>query len=83
LTASRGGRLDHLIKPKRLREAIVVFSENEADRLNLDIDHDDSHAANPAIKKQNFALLIHGIQPKGSKASQALSALKGKGSYKR
>ena len=83
LTASRGGRLDHLIKPKRLREAIVVFSENEANRLNLDIDHDDSHAANPAIKKQNFALLIHGIQPKGSEASQALSALKRKGSYKR
>jgi hypothetical protein len=83
LTASRGGRLDYMIEQHNLREAIVVFSTDEADRLNLEIDHDDSHAANPANRLNNFALLIHGIQPAGSDAAKALKELKGKGSYRR
>ena len=86
LTASRGGRCDHLIKPRRLREAIVVKHPEDAEAMGLEIDHDDSHAANPATRKQNFALLIHGRQPPGSEASQALKRMKAEGisfSYKR
>ncbi len=83
LTASKGGRLDNLIGKHRLRYAKVVYTEAEAQRLNLDIDHDDTHVANPALKNQSFALLIHGVQPAGSDAGKAVRALKGKGSYRR
>jgi hypothetical protein len=54
------------------KEALVVFSEQEAIDKGLEIDHDDTHAA---FGKENFALLIHGTQPKGSAASIALSAI--------
>lgn len=83
LTASFGGRKDALISDNQLRYAKVVYSEDEANYLGLEIDHDDSHAANPLKWDDPFALLIHGIQPKGSLASKVLSALKGKGSYTR
>lgn len=83
LTASRGSRADNLIGKHKLREAKVVFTEQEAADLGWDIDHDDSHAAMPSLAKQSFALLIHGVQPKGSDASKALVALKGRGSYSR
>ena len=83
LTASRGGRLDHMIDLYNLREAVVVFSEQQADELGLEIDHDDSHAAKPSMRNQDFALLIHGTQPAGSEAATALKELKGKGSYSR
>jgi len=79
LTASRGGHRDDLIDTYKLRETIVVYSESEADRLGLEIDHDDSHAANPATRNENFALLIHGSQPPGSDASKALQVLKKSG----
>jgi hypothetical protein len=81
LTASRGGREDHLIDQHELRESIVVFSEEEAEARGLEIDHDDSHAAVPSWLNNDFALLVHGVQPAGSEAARALSALKGKGSY--
>ena len=83
LTASYGGRSDNQIDELGFRSAKVVFSEAEAEALGLEIDHDDSHAAIPALRNQDFALLIHGVQPKGSDASKALSALKGVGSYSR
>ena len=76
LTASRGGRHDHLIEEHGLRSAKVVFSVAEAECLGLEIDNDDSHASNPAIRDQDFALLIHGVQPKGSEAANALKILK-------
>ena len=76
LTASRGGRLDHMIDQHNLRESKVVFSEAEADALGYEIDHTDEHAAIPEIRNESFALLIHGIQPKGSEASAAIKALK-------
>ena len=81
LTASYGGRNDSMIEENNLRSAKVIFSEEEAG--DLDIDHDDSHAARPSLKNQDFALLIHGTQPKGTTAAEALKALKGKGSYSR
>lgn len=83
LTASRGGRLDHLIKKAGLRSSTVVFSVAEAEKLGLEIDHDDSHAADPSKRNQNFALLIHGSQPVGSDAGKAVRALNGIGSYGR
>lgn len=78
ITASMGGKYDNLIKNNNIRNVKVIYHTTQAD--NLPIDHDDSHAATIG---GNFALLLHGVQPKGSKASQALQALKGKGSYKR
>tara|TARA_Y100000004_G_C8957008_1_gene431367 strand:- start:2873 stop:3643 length:771 start_codon:yes stop_codon:yes gene_type:complete len=72
LTASRGGKFDELIDQHGWKEAVVVYSEEEAAEKGLEIDHDDTHAA---FGSENFALLIHGTQPKGSAASQALSAL--------
>jgi len=83
LTASRGGRRDDLIDSENLREARVVFTESEADTLGYEIDHDDSHAADPSKQTESFALLLHGVQPAGSDAADALKNLKGKGSYKR
>jgi hypothetical protein len=73
LTASRGGKYDELIDLHGWKEALVVYSEQEAIDKGLEIDHDDTHAA---FGKDNFALLIHGVQPKGSVASQALSLIK-------
>jgi len=85
LTASYGGRYDYLIDDNtfNFRSAKVVFSEAEAEELGLEIDHDDSHAAKPSMRNQDFALLIHGTQPAGSEAATALKELKGKGSYSR
>ena len=80
LTASIGGKYDYLIhKGYFKRYAIVVNSEDEARALGMlhigkpyEIDHDDSHC----FGSDPFALLVHGTQPKGSKAAQALSERK-------
>jgi hypothetical protein len=77
-TASRGGRDDHLIEAHSLRSARVVYSEAEAESLGLEIDHDDSHAMRHG---KDFSLLIHGSQPAGSEASQAISALRKQGEF--
>lgn len=79
LTASRGGRRDDLIEVYNLRSTVVVYSEQEAFMAGLEIDHDDSHAANPETRNKDFALLIHGVQPKGSEASEAIKKLKADG----
>jgi len=73
LTASRGGKWDNEIDKQGWKEARVVYSEEEAEKLGLVIDHDDTSAA---FGSDNFALLIHGTQPKGSAASQAVQKLK-------
>jgi hypothetical protein len=78
LTASYGGKRDDLIKMLRLRFARVIFSKSQAG--HLPIDHDDSHAA---IRGKSFALLLHGMQPTGTVASQSLRKLRGVGSYSR
>ena len=76
LTSSRGGRMDGLIDEVGLKVAEVVFSLEEAEEKGLPIDHDEYHAINNV---GNFALLIHGTQPKGSKASDAMRNLKAQG----
>lgn len=69
LTASIGGKYDELAIQHKLRTATVVNSEADAKKLGLPIDHDDYLAATHG---PSFALLLHGPQPKGSKASAAL-----------
>ncbi len=78
LTASLGGRHDALISEHGLRSALVVFTEADATARGLAIDHDDSHAM---TNGPSFALLLHGVQPKGTDAARALYALRSKGDY--
>ncbi len=70
LTASKGGKLDNLIKEHNLRFAEVVYTIEKAEELGLEIDHDDSHAMKQG---KSFALLIHGTQSPKSEASKALT----------
>ena len=69
-TGSDGGRFDDKLGNRK--RSVVVFHPDEAAALGLEIDHDDTHAA---IGSESFALLIHGTQPKGSKASDAIKLL--------
>lgn len=73
LNASEGGKLDAQISEHGLKFAKVVYSPEQAEALGLLIDHTDEAAYKT---KDSFALLIHGQQPKGSKAGQALKDLK-------
>ena len=75
LTASRGGKLDHLIDVYNLKQAEVVLSYKEAEEKGIPIDHDDSYAYNPDFQGR-FGLIIHGTQPAGSDAMKALMELK-------
>jgi hypothetical protein len=81
LVASRGGSADALIEQHNLRSAKVVYSKNQARKLKLPIDHDDTHVWQG---EGDFAILIHGTQPKGSEAGKAWYKLfkSGKGGYK-
>jgi hypothetical protein len=72
LTASWDDSNSYVITMKNLKYARVVFSEEEAAELGLEIDHDDSHAYGG---DKSFALLIHGTQPKGSMAAKAKNTL--------
>jgi len=76
LNASYGGKYDQLIDRYDLKSARVVYSPEEADKLGLEIDQDDSHAYK---RGPSFAQLIHGTQPAGSCASKALTKLKDHG----
>ena len=80
LTASYGGDYDHMIdgmvQEYGIKSARVVLNPEEADRLELPIDHNEWHAI---AGTQPFALLLHGTQPKGSKAAAALKDLKLRG----
>lgn len=69
LTASYGGKYDHLIPKHNLRYSLIVENEMHAKRLNLPVDNDDSHAA---TNSGNFALIIHGVQSKGRKRLDAI-----------
>jgi hypothetical protein len=73
LNASEGGKLDAQISEHGLKFAKVVYSPEQAEKLGLLIDHTDEAAYKT---KESFALLIHGQQPKGSKASQSIKDLK-------
>lgn len=68
LVASKGGKLDYLIKKHKLPYTEIVFSVEEARQKGLEIDHDDKLAI---AAKKPFALLLHGGQPKGTQAAKA------------
>jgi hypothetical protein len=72
LTASMGGKLDNLIYEHNLKYARVVYSNEEAQELGLEVDHDDSHAY---ASDKSFGLLIHGTQKAGSAAGKAKQKL--------
>jgi hypothetical protein len=76
LTASRGGKFDHIIDRMELKEAVVVFHPSEAEKLGLPIDHDDSNAYS---HNKSFALLLHGQQKKDSVASEAKKRMDAEG----
>ena len=61
LIASRGGTDDHLIDKYCLRNSVVVQDYDQAQSLGLEIDYDERLAING---NQDFALLLHGTQPK-------------------
>jgi hypothetical protein len=74
LTASKGGRKDHLIEELNLRSAQVVFHPDIARKENLSIDHNDHLARSPDVRA--FALLLHGPQAKNSEGSRATQRLR-------
>lgn len=73
ITASEGGMYDNYIQILGIRSAKVVLTHKEALDKGLPLDNDDSHAANPG---GSFALLVHGVMPKGSEAGKAVYALR-------
>ena len=73
MVASYGSKYDHLIDQGYFTKySKVVFSEDEAIKLGLKIDKDDSLC----FGNKPFALLLHGLQEKGSKAGEALKEIK-------
>lgn len=71
LTASYGGKFDHLIDEDCFpRYAKVVNSIEDANTLGLPVDVDERHCFTPGP----FAILLHGTQPKGSEAGKAARA---------
>lgn len=76
LVASIGGKWDRLVFLHNLKRAVVVYSPEEAEKLKLEIDHDDSHAYDGT---KNFALLLHSMQPAGTEAGKAYTELKKRG----
>lgn len=74
LTASEGGKYDHMIARYDLRSAVVVLHPKVAELAGLVIDHDDRQARDVSVSR--FAILIHGQQPKGSEAAAAVAVLK-------
>lgn len=71
LTASYGGIHDSMIEAHDLRYSKVVENTSQANALELQVDDDDSHAADPAKRYDSFALVIHGTQPKKVKVKKS------------
>ena len=73
MVASYGGRFDYLIDQGYFTKySKVVFSENEAIRLGLEIDKDDSLC----FGNKPFGLLLHGMQEKNTLSAMALREIK-------
>ena len=73
MVASYGSRFDYLIDQGYFSKySKVVFSENEAIRLGLQIDKDDSLC----FGNKPFALLLHGLQEKNTLSAMALREIK-------
>lgn len=76
LTASYGGRCDHMIEEHSLRFSKVVNYVWQAEDLGLSIDFDDSHASIPEQRDQSFALHIHNTQPPGTEGAKAVQEMR-------
>ena len=76
LTASIGGKHANLVYKYQLKYSLVVASPEEAEKLGLEIDHDDSRAY---AQDKSFAILIHGTQKAGSEMGKAKNALRKRG----
>lgn len=76
VTASFGGTHDELIKEFKLKHVVVVKSLEEADEMNLPVDHDDELALN---YDGNFALLVHNSQPANSEYGKAMHKMRREG----
>ena len=73
MVASYGSRHDYLIDQGYFTKySKVVFSEDEALRLGLKIDKDDSLC----FGNKAFALLLHGMQEKNTASAEALKLIK-------
>jgi hypothetical protein len=70
-TQSWDGKYDDMIDGIGEKSARVFVDPDELKASGLEHDHDDSHAIHNK-RGQDFALHIHGSQPKGSKASAGL-----------
>jgi Gene product 88 len=80
LTASWGGRFDHLIERGLFpRNARVVMDHAEAEARGLPLDFDDSWAYDP--QAQAFAHLVHGTQPVGSVSGAAIAQRRKAGQF--
>ena len=78
MTASYGGKFDHLIDEGMFpRYSKVVHNDEEAEALGLEVDHDDSHC----FGDNPFALLVHSTQPKGSTYGKAVWARRKAGKF--
>lgn len=75
--ASMGGKEDVRARLEEWRTAWVVGSEEEAKAVNLPIDHDETLARNPKVRR--FALLVHGTQPSGSAYAEAWQKIRSEG----
>jgi len=83
ITLSKGGKYDHLIEDSDSEDddmpygiAEVLGHPEEAEALELEVDHDDSHAI---AGKQHFALLLHSMQPAGSEAAEKVKRMRKEG----
>lgn len=63
LIGSKGGKLDALLSKEEFRQAVIIQDKGEAIEKGLQIDVNDFLAA---FGRSDFAMLIHGAQPKGT-----------------
>jgi hypothetical protein len=82
ITLSKGGKYDHLIEEEDAEDDVqygiaeVLGHPEDAEALELEVDHDDSHAI---AGKQHFALLLHSMQPAGSEAAEKVKRMRKEG----
>ena len=80
MTASWGGRYDFLLEEGLFpRTARVVNTEDEAYTLGLPLDFTDACAYQPT--PTHFAHLVHGTQPAGSEAGNAIRSRRKAGKF--
>lgn len=76
ITCSHGGKQEDLLTKNldKLKSVKIYFSPEASKKEGVKIDHDDSLALDPNVKL--FGLLLHGVQPKNTKASAAIKDMK-------